>query len=126
MSSIAFFGALELGLIYGIVAFGVFLTFRVLDFPDLTVESSFHWARYCRRLYFGRLGSLVGKRFGRRRRFYRRILTAFLAVHCGILHLLAGILIMIAGFSINIRIMGGLIYPCLAKTPFFPLQCWRF
>ena len=41
MSSIAFFGALELGLIYGIVAFGVFLTFRVLDFPDLTVESSF-------------------------------------------------------------------------------------
>ena len=38
--------------------------------------------------------------------FIAGILTAFLAVHCGILHLLAGILIMIAGFSINIRIMG--------------------
>ena len=40
MSSIAFFGALELGLIYGIVAFGVFLTFRVLDFPDFVYWTS--------------------------------------------------------------------------------------
>ncbi|MGI9297209.1 MAG: ABC transporter permease, partial [Gammaproteobacteria bacterium] len=40
MSAIAFFGALELGVIYGVVAFGVFLTFRVLEFPDLTVEGS--------------------------------------------------------------------------------------
>ncbi len=29
------------GLVYGILAIGVFITFRVLDFPDLTVEGSF-------------------------------------------------------------------------------------
>ena len=34
-------GALELGLIYGLVALGVYLTFRVLNFPDLTVDGSF-------------------------------------------------------------------------------------
>lgn len=35
------FGALELGLLYGLVALGVYLTFRVLDFPDLSVDGSF-------------------------------------------------------------------------------------
>lgn len=35
------FGALELGLIYGAMALGVYLTFKVLNFPDLTVDGSF-------------------------------------------------------------------------------------
>ncbi|MGO1267253.1 MAG: ABC transporter permease, partial [Microbacterium gubbeenense] len=34
-------GAVELGLIYGVMALGVYLTFRVLQFPDLTVDGSF-------------------------------------------------------------------------------------
>ncbi|WP_431194077.1 ABC transporter permease subunit, partial [Leucobacter chromiireducens] len=34
-------GAIELGLIYGVMALGVYLTFRVLNFPDLTVDGSF-------------------------------------------------------------------------------------
>lgn len=44
MSAFAFFGALEIGLIYGLVALGVYLTFRVLDFPDLSVDGSFPMA----------------------------------------------------------------------------------
>ena len=124
MSGIAFFGALELGVIYGIVAFGVFLTFRVLDFPDLTVESSFPmggaivaacivsginpWAASV--LAAGG-GALMG------------MTTAFLSVHCGILHLLAGILTMIAGFSINLRIMGRPNISLLGEeTVFSPLE----
>lgn len=107
MNALAFFGALELGLIYGLVAFGVFLSFRVLRFPDLTVESSFPlggavaaagivagvdpYAASMAALFGGCLMGLV---------------TGFLAVKCGILHLLASILTMIAGFSVNIRIMG--------------------
>ena len=107
MNELAFFGALELGAIYGIVAFGVFLTFRVLNFPDLSVESTFPlggavaaacivtgmdaWSAIA-------LATLGGAVAG--------MLTAFLAVHCGILHLLAGILTMMAGYSINLRIMG--------------------
>ena len=41
MSLYAFIGALETGLAFALVALGAYLTFRVLDFPDLTVEGSF-------------------------------------------------------------------------------------
>ena len=40
MSWYAFIGALEQGFVYGIMVLGVYLTFRVLDFPDLTVDGS--------------------------------------------------------------------------------------
>ena len=32
---------LEQGLIYGILALGVYITYKILDFPDLTVDGSF-------------------------------------------------------------------------------------
>lgn len=34
-------GVLEQGLIYSILALGVYITFKILDFPDMTVDSSF-------------------------------------------------------------------------------------
>ncbi|MEZ9232602.1 ABC transporter permease [Vibrio amylolyticus] len=107
MSAFAFFGALEIGLVYGLVALGVYLTFKVLDFPDLSVDGSFPmgaavaataivagvnpWLATAMAIMAGAITGWV---------------TAFLAVRCGILHLLASILTMIAAFSINIRIMG--------------------
>jgi putative ABC transport system permease protein len=107
MSLFAFLGTLEIGLIYGLVALGVYLTFRVLDFPDLTVDGSFPMggAVAATAIIAGVnpwlatvLAILAGGACG--------LVTAFLAVRCGILHLLASILTMIAAFSINIRIMG--------------------
>lgn len=38
---ISLFGAVESGMIYAIMALGVYLSFRILDFPDLTVDGSF-------------------------------------------------------------------------------------
>ncbi|MCL9783030.1 ABC transporter permease [Vibrio sp. S4M6] len=107
MSAFAFFGAIEIGLIYGLVALGVYLTFRVLDFPDLSVDGSFPMgaAVAATAIVAGinpwlatGMAILAGAATG--------WVTAFLAVRCGILHLLASILTMIAAFSINIRIMG--------------------
>ncbi|MGL6172863.1 MAG: ABC transporter permease subunit, partial [Vibrio sp.] len=107
MSAFAFFGALELGLLYGLVALGVYLTFRVLDFPDLSVDGSFTMgaAVAATAIISGvnpwlatGLAIVAGAATGWG--------TAFLTVRCGILHLLASILTMIAAFSINIRIMG--------------------
>jgi len=40
MTYFAFMGALEQGFAYGFLVLGVYLTFRVLDFPDLTVDGS--------------------------------------------------------------------------------------
>ena len=107
MSLFAFLGTIEIGLIYGLVALGVYLTFRILDFPDLTVDGSFPMggAIAATAIIAGinpwlatLLAILGGSMCG--------LITAFLAVRCGILHLLASILTMIAAFSINIRIMG--------------------
>ena len=107
MSAIAFWGAVELGLVFGFVAIGVFLAFRVLDFPDLTVDGSFPlgaavaavaimagWDPWLACL----LAILGGAACG--------LVTAFLNVRFGILNLLASILTMIALFSVILRIMG--------------------
>src|SRR5260370_17662 len=45
MNVVAFLGAIEIGLIFGLVSVSVFLSFRVLNFPDLTVDGSFPLAR---------------------------------------------------------------------------------
>ena len=41
---------LEQGLIYGILALGVYITYKILDFPDLTVDAAFLWELPSRRL----------------------------------------------------------------------------
>ena len=41
MGASVLIGALELGLLYAIMGFGVYLSFRVLNIPDLTIDGSF-------------------------------------------------------------------------------------
>jgi putative ABC transport system permease protein len=107
LSTVALLGAVELGLIYGLVAFGVYLSFRVLSFPDLTVDGSFPLgaAVVATAITSGfdpwlgtALAALAGGLAG--------LVTALLNVRFKILHLLASILTMIALYSINLRIMG--------------------
>ncbi|ENY6167906.1 ABC transporter permease [Vibrio fluvialis] len=107
MSAFAFFGALEVGLIYGLVALGVYLTFRVLDFPDLSVDGSFPMgAAVAATAIVSGINPWVATGMAILAGAATGWVTAFLTVRCGILHLLASILTMIAAFSINIRIMG--------------------
>ena len=107
MSAFAFFGALEIGLLYGLVALGVFITFRVLDFPDLSVDGSFPMgAAVAATAIVAGLNPWLATGMAIMAGAATGWVTAFLAVRCGILHLLASILTMIAAFSINIRIMG--------------------
>ncbi|PWI35025.1 ABC transporter permease [Vibrio albus] len=107
MSAFAFFGALEIGLIYGLVALGVYLTFRVLDFPDLTVDGSFPMgAAVAATAIVAGVDPWVATILAIIASAAIGWVTAFLTVRCGILNLLASILTMIAAFSINIRIMG--------------------
>ena len=107
MSAFAFFGAIELGLVYAFVALGVFLSFRILNFPDLTVDGSFPlgaavaavlliagWNPWLATAIACVAGAIAG------------FVTAFVSVRFQILHLLASILTMIALFSVNLRIMG--------------------
>ena len=107
MNLVALLGAVELGLIYGLVAFGVYLSFRVLNFPDLTVDGSFPLgaAVVATAVTHGMdawLGSALAVLAGA----LAGLVTALLNVRFKILHLLASILTMIALYSIILRVMG--------------------
>ena len=107
MSQIAFWGAVELGLVYAFVALGVYLAFRILDFPDLTVDGSFPLGAAVTAVliiagvnpWLAALVAMVGGAAA-------GIVTAMLNVRFKILNLLASILTMIALFSVNLRVMG--------------------
>lgn len=101
-------GAVELGLLYALMALGVYITFRILDFPDLTVDGSFttggaiaavmisHGANPWLASFVAFLGGLAAG-----------ICTGLLHTKGKINGLLSGILMMIALYSINMRIMSG-------------------
>ena len=126
MSLIAFWGAVELGLVYAFVALGVYLAFRVLDFPDLTVDGSFPLGAAVTAVLIVAgvnpwLAALVAMLAGAT----AGVVTAMLNVRFRILNLLASILTMIALFSVNLRVMGkpnvALINADTMISPFFGL-----
>ena len=128
MSLIALLGAIELGLLFALVALGVFLSFRVLQFPDLTVDGSFPLgaAVAATLIVNGNdpyLATMVAMAAGACAGF----VTAWLNVRLKILHLLASILVMIALYSVNLRVMGRPNVPLLGvETVFTPLEALPF
>lgn len=95
------------GLLYGIVALGVFISFRIMDFPDMTVDGSFPFgaAVMAAGLVAGLpapvallLATVAGVLAG--------CITAALHNYLKIPNLLAGILTMGALWSVNLRVMG--------------------
>lgn len=103
----AFLGSLEQGLIYAILALGVFLSFRTLNTPDLTVDGSVVTgaaasAVICSMGGHPLLGLLLAFLCG----CMAGAVTALLNTKLKIQPLLAGILVMLGLYSINLRIMG--------------------
>ncbi|MEK4007384.1 ABC transporter permease [Paenibacillus sp. FSL H3-0333] len=99
-------GALEMGLLYAFMALGVYITFRILDFPDLTVDGSFTTG--------GAIAAvMIGHGYSPLLATLCALLGGMAAGMCtGLLHtkgkingLLSGILMMIALYSINLRIL---------------------
>ena len=108
------------GLVFGFVAIGVYLTFRVLGFPDLTVDGSFTLGAAVTAVlivsgvnpFLATLAALgVGLCAG--------LATSLLNTKLRIPALLAGILVMVALYSINLRIMGGANVSLLREVTIF-------
>ena len=123
MSLYAFLGTLEIGLIYGLVAMGVYLTFRILDFPDLTVDGSFTLgAAVTATLIVTGFNPYLSTLLGTLAAASAGLVTAWLNLRFNILHLLASILTMTALYTINLRVMGkpnvSLIMEPTVLTPF--------
>ncbi|WP_257158188.1 ABC transporter permease [Corynebacterium cystitidis] len=117
-------GALELGLLYGVMALGVYLTFRILNFADLTVDGSFTTGGATAAvLLLAGWNPLLATLMGFVAGFAAGIITGLLHTKGGIDGLLAGILTQIGLWSINLRIMGGANVPLLRQdTVFTPLR----
>lgn len=116
----ALFGSVESGLIYAIMALGVYLSFRILDFPDLTVDGSFVTGAAVSAVLIVNgvnpfLATLVALIIG----FMAGCITGLLHTKGNINPLLAGILMMIALYSINLRIMGKSNVPLLQEETVF-------
>ena len=120
MNMIAFFGALESGLIYALMALGVLISFRILDFPDLTADGSFPLGGAVAGVAIvAGLNPWLACAFGMMAGMMAGMMTAWLHVKLGILHLLAGILMMTALYSVNLRIMNAPNLPLLGQPTVF-------
>lgn len=107
MSLVSLIGAIELGLVYSLLAFGSYISFRILNIADLTVDGSFVLgASVSAMLAFNGMpyagiflailaGSLAG------------VVTALLQTKLGIQPILSGILTMTGLYSINLMVMNG-------------------
>ncbi|WP_336652381.1 MULTISPECIES: ABC transporter permease [unclassified Leucobacter] len=117
-------GAIELGLLYGVMALGVYLTFRVLNFPDLTVDGSFTTgAAVAAALITSGQSPVLATLAGGAAGLVAGAVTGLLHTKGRIDGLLAGILTMIALWSINLRIMGKANVPLLREdTVMTPLR----
>lgn len=117
-------GALEVGIIYGVMALGVYLTFRVLNFPDLTVDGSFTTgAATAAMAILSGINPFLATFLGFLAGFLAGMVTGLLHTKGKIDGLLAGILTQIALWSINLRIMDGANIPLLRQdTVFTPMR----
>lgn len=100
-------GALEMGLIYALVAIGVYITFRLIDFPDLTVDGSFTLGGALAAILLVKglspfLATLMASCGG----IIAGTLTGYLHTRWRILGILASILVMTGLYSVNLRLMG--------------------
>ncbi len=99
-------GNLETGIIYGLVAIGIYLTFRVLNFADLTVDGSFTLgAAVTASMLVAGYSPTVSTLGGFVAGGFAGAFTCLLYIRGNILEILTGILTMTGLYSINLRIM---------------------
>ena len=113
-------GAVEQGLIYGILALGLLITYRILDFPDLTVDSSFPLGAAITALmtvngYPPVLSLFAAAAAGA----VAGLVTGLIHVRCHVRDLLSGIITMTGLYSINLRIAGKANLPFFANATLF-------
>ncbi|GAB3630361.1 ABC transporter permease [Pandoraea terrae] len=122
MSLFSLMGALEIGLIFSLVALGVLISFRILNFPDLTVDGSFALGgAVAATLIAGGTNPFNATLAAAAAGAVAGFITGWLNVRLKIMDLLASILMMIALYSINLRVMGAPNVPLITSPTVFTL-----
>lgn len=117
------FMSIELGIIYGIVGMGIYLTFRIIDFPDLTCDGSFVLGAAISSIliqggYDPYLSLLLAIGGG----LLAGAVTGILNSYFKVTDLLAGILVAFMLYSVNIHVMNGIPNIALTKATVFALN----
>jgi len=100
-------GSIGIGLIYALVSLGVFISFRLLDFPDLTADASFPLGgAVCGLCMYVGIDPWIATFLGMFAGCIAGAMTGLLYVKLNILQLLSSIIVMIGLYSINLRILG--------------------
>ena len=107
MSLLLIRGALEQGLIYGLVALGLYMSYRTLDIADLTVDGSFTLGAAVSAVLTALGHPFLGLALALAAGAAAGLATALLQTKLRIQSILAGIITMTALYSINLKVMGG-------------------
>lgn len=111
---------IEQGLIYGILTLGIYITYKILDFPDLTVDGSFPLGAAVTALLITNgvnpyaalpVSFLAGALAG--------TCTGLIHVKCQVRDLLSGIIMMTALWTVNLRIAGTSNVPLFSQQTIF-------
>ena len=114
---------LEQGLIYAILALGVYITYKILDFPDLTVDGSFPLGAAVTAALITRgmnpyltlpVSFLAGVLAG--------VCTGLIHVKCKVRDLLSGIIMMTALWTVNLYIAGTANVPLFSRDSIFKID----
>ena len=120
-------GALSQGLIWGIMAIGVFITYKLLDIADLTVDGSFcTGGAVCVMLMINGCNVWVAMFGAMIAGMIAGYVTGFFHTKCGIPAILSGILTQLGLWSINLAIMGMRSNQALSVTQYDLLVSMRF
>lgn len=118
--SLALQGALSQGVLWGILALGVYITFRILDIADMSVDGSFvSGAAVCSILLINEVNPIIALLLSIVAGLLAGLLTGVLITVFDIPSILAGILTQLALYSINLRIMGRSNLPLLKTVTLF-------
>ena len=101
------FSVFEQGMIYAIMALGIYITYKILDFPDLTVDGSFPMGAAITALFISKdLNPLLTLPISFAAGAVSGILTGVIHVKLKVRDLLSGIIMMTALYTVNLRIAG--------------------
>jgi putative ABC transport system permease protein len=110
-------GSLQLGLLYGVMALGIYITFRIMNLPDLTVDGSFSLGMACAAVvalsghpFLALLAAIVAGGLA-------GLATGLLHTKLNIHPILAGILVMTGLYTVNLALMGGKSNLSLVTSP---------
>lgn len=117
-----FIGILEEGFIYALVSFGAYITFKILDFPDMTVDGSFPFGMCITAvLIVNHVNPFITLPISFIAGFAVGIITGLIHVKLKVRDLLSGIIVMTSLYSINLRVAGRANLPIFKEPNIFKI-----